>query len=91
MRSKDEFITKLSERSGLTKKASRELLDDVLAEIKSSLVQDGGVKFSGFGKFETKLRDSRVYKNPLTGEKFVSEACMSIKFSPSSTLKELVR
>ena len=46
---KAEFISAVSEKAGLTKKASGEAVDAILATIEESLVAGKEVGFIGFG------------------------------------------
>ena len=72
-----------------TKRAAEDaltaVLDSIVAGIKGP---DEKVQIIGFGTFEVKKRAARMGRNPKTGEAMKIKASKSVKFSPSSALKE---
>jgi len=85
MNTKD-FITKLSEESGLTKKDAATFLaafKDVVGEV----TVDGGedIQLTGFGKFFRKDLAARQGRNPATGEtiQIAARTKPGFKFSPT--------
>lgn len=88
---KKEFVDELSERTGLTKKDSREVLDESLDIITEALQDDEDVMFTGFGKFENRTRQSTTGRNPQTGEKMKIPAKIMPKFKAGKNLKEGVQ
>jgi len=63
---KGEFIDRLSDRTNLTKKETRKLLDSVLDLIQETLLQGEEVKLVGFGKFAVRARKASSRINPQT-------------------------
>ncbi len=67
-------------------KAVAAVLDGIAAGIK----KDGAVQLIGFGTFKTVKRAARMGKNPATGEKIKIAASTSVKFKPSTSVKDSV-
>ena len=63
---KGEFIDRLSDRTDMTKKEARKLLDSVLDLIQETLLQGEEVKLVGFGKFAVRARKASSRINPQT-------------------------
>ena len=88
---KAEFIAKIAEKNGATKKATGEYLDAVIEVVTEAMVAGEDVKIAGFGTFTVVERAAREGRNPQTGEAMHIEASKSPKFKPSSTLKAAVK
>ena len=63
---KGEFIDRLSDKTDLTKKEARKLLDSVLDLIQDTLLEGEEVKLVGFGKFAVRARKESSRINPQT-------------------------
>ena len=63
---KGEFIDRLSDKTSLTKKEARKLLDSVLDLVQETLLQGEEVKLVGFGKFAVRARKASSRINPQT-------------------------
>lgn len=74
----------------LTKKQVGEVVDTLLGAISVTIAKGDEVSISGFGKFHTAARASRVGRNPKTGEEIRIAASIAPKFSPGKTLKDAV-
>ena len=88
---KGEFVEALAEKTGFTKKDSREALDSTLKVIQNELEENGEVMFTGFGKFETRPRKATERINPQTGEKIQVPSKVVPAFKAGKTLKEAVK
>lgn len=93
---KDTTVTKatiagdINQEIGLSKEDSASIIDDILNEIKTSLVKDGIVKISSFGTFLVKKKKERPGNIPNTSEKVMIQARNSISFRPSKIIKKLI-
>lgn len=65
---KKEFIDKLSEKSGLTKKDCEIFLQSSMDVVEETLESGDDIKLVGFGTFSTRERASRIGRNPQTNE-----------------------
>lgn len=85
-----DLITKISEKSGLTKKDSEIALTAFTDVVTETLKNGDRIQLIGFGTFEVAERAARTARNPQTGESIEIGASKSPKFKPSKTLKSTV-
>ncbi len=89
---KAEFIDRVAERSGLSKRAAADAVDAVLDTIEATLKAGDSVTFTGFGKFSTAHRAERMGVNPRNPSEKVRIAAATVpKFQAGSGLKAAVR
>jgi len=88
---KNEFVDRVSERSGLGKGEAAKAVDAVLESIQEVLSRGGDISFTGFGKFSVADRSARQGVNPQTGEKIQIAASRVPRFSAGSSLKSAVK
>ncbi len=87
---KADFIAKLSEKTGFSKKDSEKALNGFIDAVKEALKNGEKVSLVGFGTFEVTQRNERKGRNPQTGEEITIPACKAPKFKPGKGLKEAV-
>ena len=88
---KNEFVDRVAENSGLGKGEAAKAVDAVLETIEEVLRRGGDVSFTGFGKFTVADRSARQGVNPQTGEKIQIAASRVPRFSAGSSLKKAVK
>ena len=88
---KAEFIDKVADKSGLTKRDAAAAVDAFLDPITEALKAGHAVSFTGFGKFSAQQRAARQGVNPRTGERVQIPAAIVPKFSAGSQLKQALR
>ena len=88
---KQEFIDKVADDAGLSRRDAQKAVDAVLDTITSTLKSRGEISFTGFGKFSTSNRAARQGVNPRTGERVQIAASVVPKFSAGSALKSAVK
>ena len=89
---KSEFIDKVADRSGLSKKDATAAVDATLESIKDALSKGDDVVFTGFRQVQRPAAQGahgREPRNP--GEKVTIPASTVPKFSAGSQLKAAVR
>lgn len=84
---KADIVERVSDRCGISKKVSIEMVDLVFSILKSTLEIGEAIKISGFGKFEIKNKHARKGRNPQTGDAITIEARRILTFKPSTILK----
>ena len=84
---KVDVIESVCERVGFSKKDSAELVEKVFATMKETLGRGEKIKISGFGNFLVRAKNSRVGRNPQTGEEIEITARRVLTFKPSQVLK----
>ena len=87
---KTELITAVAEASGVAKKDAERVLNAAIDKITQELARGGRVQLSGFGIFETKNRQAKVGRNPVTREPVQIPAARVPVFKPSQNLKKIV-
>ena len=87
---KANLVEKVSNRLGLSKTESQDLVEDFFETLSISLESGEDIKISGFGTFKLKKKSSRPGRNPMTGEVIPVSARTIVKFSASSKFKSMV-
>lgn len=88
---KTDFIKAVSERTGVSQKDTKQVIDAALDVIAEQLKAGEKVTLTGFGTFEVRQRQEREGVNPQTRAKITIPATSTPGFSASSTLKDLVK
>lgn len=87
---KNDLIEHVYLTTGFSKKESSGIVEEVFETIKSTLAAGENVKISGFGNFTVKHKDSRIGRNPQTGEAIEISARNIVAFKPSMSLRDQV-
>ena len=84
---KDEFITRVADKAGMTKGEANKALDAIAETITEVASAEDKIAIAGFGTFEGKMREARQARNPATGGTVDVPAKRVMKFKPSSSLE----
>lgn len=84
---KSELISKIAEKSSLTKKDAEKVFNAFVATIEEALLQGDKVQLMGFGSFEVRERKARVGRNPQTNEPLEIPASKVPAFKAGKSLK----
>ena len=87
---KADFISAVSEKTGLSKIDSEAVMQAVLRTIMEQVGAGKRVTLSGFGSFVLKERAARKGRNPQTGEELQIAASKAPGFSPAKAWKDEV-
>jgi DNA-binding protein HU-beta len=82
-----ELIDAVSYHTGLTRKQSESALGAIIFEVTTGVHSGEPVRITGFGTFKLRIRESRVGRNPRTGELVRIQASRGIGFTPGVGLK----
>jgi len=85
---KADISDSLSNSLQLNRKDAQDLVEQLFEEIRESLEQGEPVKFSGFGNFELRHKESRPGRNPKTLAAAVISARRVVTFKASQKLKQ---
>ena len=85
---KAEFVAKIAEKSGLTRKQAEMAVAAFTQTVAEALKEGDKVQLTGFGTFEVKDRPARSGRNPATGETIEIAASKSPVFKAGKGLKE---
>jgi integration host factor subunit beta len=87
---KADLVEKIAERAKLSKKHSEIVVNTVFQSIIEALTKGDKVELRGFGSFRARDRQSRVGRNPKTGESVEVPSKKVPFFKPGKDLKKLV-
>ncbi|WP_408956617.1 HU family DNA-binding protein [Natroniella sp. ANB-PHB2] len=93
---KTKLVEQISEKTGITKKDTKETLDAMLDVVTENLQEEAKkpaderakIQLIGFGSFEVRDRSARTGRNPQTGEEMQIPARTVPAFKPGKSLKE---
>jgi DNA-binding protein HU-beta len=88
---KSDFVDKVADSSGLSKKDAGSAVEAVLKSIEDALRSGDDVSFTGFGKFHVAQRGAREGRNPRTGETMQIAATKVPRFTAGSGLKKAIK
>ena len=87
---KVELVTKMAEKSNLTKKEAALALDAFIESVEEALENKEKVQLVGFGTFETRERAAREGRNPRTKEAITIPASTVPVFKAGKEFKDRV-
>ena len=87
---KNELITQIAGKAGLSKKDAEKALAAVVETITEAMAEGDKVQLVGFGSFETKCREARMGRNPKTKEAIEIPATCVPVFKAGKALKDAV-
>lgn len=87
---KADLITRISERTGLTKKDAAVFMEGFMDSVKEALSEGEKLQLVGFGTFEVAERAARVGRNPSTGETLSIPSAKVPKFKPGKAFKDAI-
>jgi len=87
---KQELVSAMAEKAGLTKADSEKALNAFTASVADALGKGDSVQLVGFGTFSVSARAARSGKNPRTGEKITIAAKKVAKFKAGKALADKV-
>lgn len=88
---RNELISEIANRTGLTKKASGYALNIATEAIMREVSQGNKVQIIGFGTFESRDRQERKGRNPQTGKPITIEAKKVPVFKPGAEFKNMLK
>jgi integration host factor subunit alpha len=84
---KEKIVTKIAEEMDIETTEARKHVETIIDIIKRSLACEQPVLISGFGKFSTRKKKSRLGRNPQTGDPLNLKARQVVTFKISGVLK----
>ena len=88
---KNDLIEKIHMEIGISLSDSSKIFEEIIEEILSSLEHGNDVKISNFGTFSVKKKNSRIGRNPKTGDEKEITARNVISFYPSKAMKNKIK
>ena len=87
---KAELADLLFEKVGFNKREAKDMVEAFFEEVRHGLEAGKGVKLSGFGNFQLRIKPQRPGRNPKTGEEIPITARTVVTFHASQKLKAMV-
>lgn len=87
---KAELADLLFEKVGFNKREAKDMVEAFFEEVRHALEAGKGVKLSGFGNFQLRLKPQRPGRNPKTGQEIPITARRVVTFHASQKLKAMV-
>ena len=87
---KADLVEEVAKVTELTRKDSEVIVDTLFESVIKALRVGDKLEVRGFGSFRVRQRNSRVGRNPKTGEKVEVPAKKVPYFKPSKELKDLI-
>jgi len=85
-----DIINEVSENTGLTKVETELVFESIINSIKISLSKGKRIDIRGFGSFQTKIRESRIARNPSNNELIKLDRRYVPYFKVSKLLKKYI-
>jgi integration host factor subunit beta len=85
---RSDLIRALAERHGLSRRAAREVLAEILAELREALTRGERVEIRGFGTWRARHYPAYTGRNPRTGDRVSVDEKVLPVFRPGRALLE---
>ncbi|NDW12952.1 HU family DNA-binding protein [Bacteroides sp. 214] len=86
-----ELISALSDKMGLSKDKTSNLVDLLIAGITEDLQEGNSILIADLGTFSVKKKEERIIINPSTKQRMLVPPKLAVHFKPSSNLKEKLK
>ena len=83
---KVELIEALAKKAGVTKQSAKTMLEAYTDIITEQLSQKDEIVLVGFGTFSPRSQNTRLARNPRTGEPVLIKPRTTVKFKPGKYL-----
>jgi len=87
---KAELVEEVYQKIGFSKKESADMVETVFDIMKETLERGEKIKISGFGNFVVRGKNTRIGRNPQTGQEIEICARRVLTFKPSQVLKKML-
>ena len=85
-----DLADSIYEEVGLSRVESSEFVDAVFQEMEDAIVEDGVLKISSFGTFQTRKKKARIGRNPKTGIETTITPRTVVTYKASHVLKDKI-
>ncbi|MBU0483400.1 MAG: integration host factor subunit alpha [Proteobacteria bacterium] len=85
-----ELAKAINEKMGFSHQGAGALVDKVFDKLKKSLLDKEPIKLVQFGTFTVRNKESRIGRNPRTGETMEITKRSMVTFKPSKGLREKI-
>jgi DNA-binding protein HU-beta len=90
MMTQAQVATHISEKTGITKKQAKTVLEEMNALVVRELKKEGSLRLAGLGIFRKRKTKARMGRNPATGQEIKIPARTRLRFTAAKALKDSV-
>jgi integration host factor subunit alpha len=87
---KQDIINDVARELNIKTKEAKPIVEAIFRTLKRSLESGINIEISGFGKFIIRKKNSRIGRNPMTGEEAEITARKVVTFKPSKLFRDAV-
>lgn len=87
---KSQFVTKLADKTGLSKKQVDTVINEMVTLITTSVKKGEAVKVPNLGSWRKRRTSARMGRNPQTGEPIKIPARTKVRFTVAKSFKDTV-
>ena len=87
---KTDIVERIIEKSDFSPAEAKDVLEDLLEIIKSTLASGEDLMISGFGKFQVNEKKPRKGRNPATGNSMMLDKRRVVTFKIAGKLKDQI-
>lgn len=88
---KKDIVRTIAEQIDLPQLRTKLLVQKTFDALIEALVREGRIELRNFGVFQIKRRETRVARNPRTGERVTVQAKSVVTFKPGKEMESRVR
>ena len=85
-----EFTRRIAGTTGMANEEAEKIVQIIVKEMASCLIDGIGIKFRGLGTFMVKSKAARIFINPITKVVATSSQKGAVKFKSSRKLRERI-
>ena len=87
---KTDIVERIIEKNDFSPAEAKDVLEDLLEIIKSTLASGEDIMISGFGKFQVNEKKPRKGRNPATGNSMVLDKRRVVTFKIAGKLRDKI-
>ena len=87
---KQTIVESVAEKLDLKSPQAKDIIEELIEIMKSTLAAEEDIMISGFGKFQVNKKAPRKGRNPATGEKMILDGRKVVVFKCSGKLKDRI-
>lgn len=87
---KQTIVESVAEKLDLKPAKAKDVIEELLEIMKSTLASEEDIMISGFGKFQVKNKSPRKGRNPATGKEMILDGRRVVVFKCSGKLRDRI-
>jgi len=87
---KQSIVESVAEKLDLAPPQAKDIIEELLEIMKSTLASEKDIMISGFGKFQVQKKSPRKGRNPATGKEMILDGRQIVVFKCSGKLRDKI-